>query len=63
MFMLYVLLCKYKEIENILNIFKYFIYLLISRERGREGEKHQCVIASCTSPARHLAHNPGMCPD
>ena len=42
-----------------------FIYLL--RERGREeereGEKHQCVVASHVPLAGELAHNPGMCPD
>ena len=42
-----------------------FIYLFIFRERGREGEreeeKHQCVVASCASPAGDLAHNPGVC--
>ena len=44
-----------------------FIYLLIFRERGkeeeREGEKHQCVVASHMPPTRDLAHNPGMGPD
>ena len=44
-----------------------FIYLFTFRERGREeereGEKHQCVVASCTPPTGDLAHNPGMCPD
>ena len=43
-----------------------FIYLFF-RERGREGErereKHQCVVASHTTPIVDLAHNPGMCPD
>ena len=29
----------------------------------REGEKHQCVVASHTPPTGDLAHNPGMCPD
>ena len=42
-------------------------YLFIFRERGRErkreGEKHQCVVASCTPPTGGLACNPGMCPD
>ena len=28
----------------------------------REGEKHQCVVASHTPPTRDLACNPGMCP-
>ena len=42
-------------------------YLFIFRERGRwgerKGEKHQCVVASCTSPAGDSACNPGTCPD
>ena len=30
----------------------------------REGEKHQCVVASHVPPTGDLAcHNPGMCPD
>ena len=37
------------------------------RERGREGEregeKHQCVVASCASAAGYLTHNPGLCPE
>ena len=41
--------------------------LFIFRERGkegeREGEKHQCVVASCVPPTGDLACNPGMCPD
>ena len=32
-------------------------------EGEREGEKHQCVVASQVSPTGDLAHNPGMCPD
>ena len=43
------------------------IYLLIFSERGREGEregeKHQCVVASHAPPTGDLAYNPGMCPD
>ena len=46
--------------------FKRF-YLFIFRERGtegeREGEKHQCVVASCMPPTGNPAYNPGMCPD
>ena len=41
--------------------FKDFIYLFL--ERGRKGEKHQCVVASHTPPNGDLACNPGMCPD
>ena len=40
----------------------YFIFRQ-GREGEREGEKHQCVVASCTPPTGNLAHNPGMCPD
>ena len=29
----------------------------------REGEKHQCVVASYVAATGDLAHNPGMCPD
>ena len=39
---------------------------LFFRERGREGEKegekHQCVVASHIPPPGDLACNPGMCP-
>ena len=42
-------------------------YLFSFRERGREGEregeKHQCVVASPMPPTGDLARNPGMCPD
>ena len=46
-------------------IFKDFIYLFLERgkRREKEGEKHQCVVASCASPTGDLARNPGMCPD
>ena len=47
-------------------VFKRF-YLFIFRERGREGEregeKHECVVASHALLTGDLAHNPGMCPD
>ena len=32
-------------------------------EGEKEGEKHQCVVASCMSPTGDPAPNPGMCPD
>ena len=42
-------------------------FILLFLERGREGEKqgekHQCVVASCTPPTGDLALNLGMCPD
>ena len=32
-------------------------------EGEKEGEKHQCVVASHMDPTGDLAHNPDMCPD
>ena len=37
------------------------LYLFL--ERGREGEKHRCVVASHTPPTGDLACNPGMYPN
>ena len=38
-------------------------YLFIFREeKGREGEKHQCVVASWVPSSGDLTCNPGMCP-
>ena len=45
---------------------KEFTYLFEREGKGwrkREGEKHQCVVASHVAPHRDLALNPGMCPD
>ena len=46
-------------------IFKDFIYLFLERgkEGEREGEKHQCVVASQAPPTGDLAWNLGTCPD
>ena len=47
--------------------FKKRFYLLIFRERVREGEreeeKHQCVVTSHARLTGDLASHPGMCPD
>ena len=41
-----------------------FIYVLErGREGEREGEKHQCVVASHAPHTGDLACNQGMCPD
>ena len=45
--------------EDLINLF----FREWGRERERQGEKHQCVVASHTPSTRDLAHNPGMCPD
>ena len=41
------------------------MYLLSERGEGREkeGDKHQCVVASHAPPTEDLARNPGLCPD
>ena len=49
-----------------IKIFNFLKILFIldrgGREGEREGEKHQCVVASRASLAGELALNPGMCP-
>ena len=40
---------------------RFYLFRQRGRERGREGEKHQCVVASHTPPTGDLACNPGMC--
>ena len=56
-----------KKNKEIFPFFKKdFIYLYF-RERARvgekEGEKHQCMVASRVPPTGDLAHNPGMHPN
>ena len=51
------LLCFLKDIIYL------FIFRQMGREGERQGEKHQCVVASHVPPTGDLAHNPGMCPD
>ena len=40
----------------------FFLFLERRRKGEREGEKHQCVVASRTHPTGHLACHPSMCP-
>ena len=40
-----------------------FIFTEREREGEREGEKHQCEVASHVPPTGDLAPNPGMHPD
>ena len=53
---------RWKDLFFFLKIL--FIYF---RQREREGEReeerHQCMLASHTSPTGDLTCNPGMCPD
>ena len=44
-------------------LFIYFFFRERGREGKKEGEKRQCVVASCTPPTGDLTCNPGMCPD
>ena len=48
----------FKKILFILKIFRERV-----KEGEKEGEKHQCVVASHAPPTGDLAGNPGMCPD
>ena len=47
--------------KNLCVFFKRF-YLFIFRQKGREGGKHQHVVASRAPHTGDLASNPGMCP-
>ena len=69
-FFTYIFATCISSLANLLALllrFLYRFYLFIFRERGkegeREGEKHQCVVASWAPPTGDLACNPGMCPD
>ena len=42
---------------------RFYLFLERGREGEREGEKHQCVVASHAPPSGDLSHNPDMCPD
>ena len=42
---------------------RFHLFIFREGKGGREGEKHQCVVASYMPPAGDLAHNPGMCPN
>ena len=48
-----------------LNFFKDFIYLFLERgeRKKKEGENHQCVVASHAPTTGYLACNPGMFPE
>ena len=48
-------------VKNFLKIL--FIFRERGRELEREGEKHQCVVASHMPPTGDLARNSGRCPD
>ena len=53
---------KYASLFFFGNTFFKKIYLFIFRERGKEGEKHQCVVASYVPSTGDLAHNLGWYP-
>ena len=42
---------------------RFYLFIFRQRKGEREGEKHQCVVASHAPPTGDLACNPGMCPD
>ena len=49
-----------RSLKKNIYIYIYIIYLFLERGREgeREGEKHQCVVASCVPPTGDLARNP-----
>ena len=53
------------EFLIVFNFLKDFLYLFLEKREGKEkqGEKHQCVVASHVAPTGDLALIPGMCPD
>ena len=60
-------LLKRRKCWNYLNspyFFKTFLKFIFREGKGeREGQKHQCVVASHTPLTEDLACNPGTCPD
>ena len=57
------LLANFIIFFNFLKRFYLFFFKEKGREGERQGEKHQCVVASHMPPTGDLAHNLGMCPD
>ena len=50
---------------SVILFLKDFIHLFLEGGEGteKEGEKHQCVVASHAPPSGNLVCNPGMCPE
>ena len=44
------------------NFLRFYLFIFREGKGGREGEKHQCVVASGALPTGDLVCNPGMCP-
>ena len=49
--------------SNILFFLRFCLFLDRGGGREKEGERHQCVVASHAPPTGDLACNPGLCPD
>ena len=47
---------------HFLKIFYLFIFRERVKDGEREGEKHQCMVASQAPLTGDLAYNPGVCP-
>ena len=56
-------LANFQAFKNFFKLINSFSFRKRGREGEREGEKHQCVVASHMPHTGDLAHNPGMCPD
>ena len=42
---------------------RFYLFTFRGEGKEKEGEKHQCVVASHALPSGDLDHKPGMCPD
>ena len=52
-----------EEIQFSFFSFSFFLFIERGRRGEREGEKHQCVVASHVPTTGDLACDPGMCSD
>ena len=62
LFCVFILSCRFSCWYIFIAILKKMLFIYLFRERGKEGEKHQCVVASRAPPTGDLACHPGMCP-
>ena len=54
---------SFRKKGHLFYFFKKYFFRERGRKREKEGEKHQCAVASPVPPTGDLTHNPDMCPD
>ena len=52
-----------KWFADVFFFLRFHLFLERGEGRGREGEKHQCMVAFHVLPTGDLARSPGLCPD